>query len=75
MSIGKYVIAAVGLLLIFPVGKYLRRRAKRKQLLVAPFPAEWEKIVRKNVPLSERLPESLKKQLRGLVHVFLAEKD
>ncbi|MEJ2647060.1 MAG: zinc-dependent peptidase, partial [Sedimentisphaerales bacterium] len=36
-----------------------------------PFPPEWEKIVRKNVPLYNRLPGLLKKQLHGLVHVFL----
>ncbi len=75
MGIGKYVIAAVGLVLIFLIGKCLRRRAKRTRLLAAPFPADWERIVRKNVPLYNRLPESMREQLGGLVHVFLAEKD
>ena len=75
MGIGKYVIAVVGLLLVFLTGKYLRRRAKRRRLLAAPFPAEWEQIVQKNVPLYNRLPESMRDQLCGLVNVFLAEKD
>ena len=75
MDIGKYVLAAVGLVLVFLFGKCLRRRAKRKRLLAAPFPAEWEQIVQKNVPLYDRLPEQLREQLGGLVNVFLAEKD
>ena len=33
MNIGKYVIAAVGLLLVLLIGKYLRRRARRRRLL------------------------------------------
>ena len=39
-----------------------------------PFPLEWENIVRKNVPLYNRLPEVLREQLHGLVHVFLTHK-
>jgi len=75
MSLGKYVIAAVGLVLVFLIGKCLRRRAKRRRLRTAPFPAQWEQIVQKNVPLYNRLPESMRDQLGGLVNVFLAEKD
>lgn len=65
---------AVGLAVIFPVGRRLRRRARRKRLLATPLPAEWEQIVQKNVPLYRRLPEALKKQLGGLVNVFIDEK-
>ncbi|UCG59495.1 MAG: zinc-dependent peptidase [Phycisphaerales bacterium] len=68
-------IAAVGLLLTFFIGKRIRRRAKRKRLLAAPFPDEWRQIAEKNVPLYGRLPDSLKEQLHGLVHVFMAEKN
>lgn len=75
MSIAKYIIAAVGLALVFLIVRCLRRRARRKQLLAALFPTEWEQIVQRNVPLYNRLPESMKKQLGGLVNVFLAEKD
>ena len=74
MTIAKYVIAAIGLVLIFLVGKYIYRRKKRERLLSLPFPEHWGKIVQKNVPLYNRLPASLKKQLQGLVNIFLDEK-
>ena len=66
---------AAGLATAFFIGKYLARRVKRKRLLVLPFPDEWQDIVRRNVPLYNRLPDFLKEQLHGLVHVFLAEKE
>lgn len=75
MIIAKYVIAAIGLALAFFVGKRLSRRAKRKKLLAMPFPEQWKQIVQKNVPLYNRLPDLLKEQLHGLVHVFIAEKN
>ena len=75
MTIAKYVIAAIGLTLVFFVGKILSRWAKRKRLLAMPFPEKWKQIVRKNVPLYNRLPGSLKEQLHGLVHIFIFEKN
>jgi Mlc titration factor MtfA (ptsG expression regulator) len=75
MTIVKYVIAAILLVLAFFIRKILSRRAKRRHLSAIPFPEEWVHIVRKNVPLYNRLPDSLKEQLHGLVHVFLAEKN
>ncbi len=67
-------IAVVGLVLALFIGKYIFRRMKRKQLLVMPFPDEWKQIIQKNVPLYNRLPDSLKEQLHGFVNVFIAEK-
>jgi Mlc titration factor MtfA (ptsG expression regulator) len=75
MTIVKYVIAAFILIPVFFIGKKLSRLAKRKRLLAMPFPEQWVRIVRKNVPLYNRLPDSLKQQLHGLVNVFLAEKN
>ena len=75
MVIVKFAIVAVGLVLAFFIGKRLSRRAKRKRLLTTPIPPEWKQIVRKNVPLYNRLPDSLKEQLHGLVQVFIAEKN
>jgi len=43
--------------------------------LEKPFPTEWVKIIQKNVPVYNRLPEPLKKQLHSLVLVFLHQKD
>jgi len=74
MTIAKYVIATIGLVSTFLVGKYVFRRKMRKRLLFMPFPEQWEEIVRRNVPLYNRLPVPLKEQLPGLVHIFLEEK-
>jgi len=71
----KFTIVAVGLVLAFFIARRLSRRAKRKRLLAMSFPEEWKQIVRKNVPLYNRLPDSLKEQLHGLVHVFIAKKN
>jgi Mlc titration factor MtfA (ptsG expression regulator) len=67
-------IVVVGLVLALFIGKYFFRRMKRKQLLLMPFPQEWEQIIQKNVPLYNRLPDPLKQQLHSLVNVFIAEK-
>jgi Mlc titration factor MtfA (ptsG expression regulator) len=74
MIIVQLIIAVIVLALIFFVGKRVSRRIKRKQLLAMPFPEEWKQIIQKNVPLYNRLPDSLKQQLHGLVNVFIAEK-
>ena len=74
MSIGKDITTAVEVLLTFLLGMCPTHRARRKRMMAAPFPTEWEQIVRKNVPLYDRLPEPLREQLRGLVNIFLAEK-
>ncbi len=71
------VLAALGALVLvvaFLIIKRLYRNAKRKDLAARPFVREWEKILETNVPLYKRLPDSLKKQLGGLIHIFLAEK-
>jgi len=58
----------------FLIIKRLNRDAKRKGLAARPFAPEWEKIIETNVPLYKRLPDSLKEQLHGLIHIFLDEK-
>jgi hypothetical protein len=52
----------------------LFKRRRRDRLKAAPFPPEWEPIIRKNVPFYGRLSEADRKELRGHIHVFLAEK-
>lgn len=75
MTIAKYIITAVGLLLVFFFGKRFFRRLRRKRLSELPFPEHWKQVIRKNVPLYNRLPDSFKEQLHGLVHIFIAEKN
>jgi len=70
----KIIAGLIGLLVIALIARRLHRNARRKQLLAASFPGEWEQIIEKNIPLYNRLPAELKKQLHGLVNVFVAEK-
>jgi Mlc titration factor MtfA (ptsG expression regulator) len=69
------IIAVIILAFVFFIGKYISRRLKRKKLLAMPFPKDWRKIIEKNVPLYNRLPDSLKQQLHGIVNVLIAEKN
>lgn len=52
---------------------YVRHR-RRKELLSAPFPENWKRILRDNVRLYNGLSDDLKTQLHGLINVFLGEK-
>ncbi|MFH1744224.1 MAG: M90 family metallopeptidase [bacterium] len=51
------------------------RESRRRRLVSMPFPSEWESVLQNDVPLYNRLPEPLKIQLRGLIRVFLDEKN
>lgn len=51
------------------------RDHRRHELLQEPFPAAWEAIVSRNVAHFALLDESEKRALRGMVQVFVAEKD
>jgi Mlc titration factor MtfA (ptsG expression regulator) len=46
----------------------------RKKLLSAPFPPDWQRLVRAGCSFYERLPEPDRRELEGRSHVFLAEK-
>jgi len=48
---------------------------RRKKLTEAPFPAEWEAIIRRNVGHYCMLDEAQQAKLRSLIQVFIAEKD
>jgi MtfA peptidase len=52
---------------------FLKRR-RREQLRSEPFPDEWDAILRRNVPLYDRLDDADRAELQGHVRVFLAEK-
>ena len=47
---------------------------RREDLREAPFPDEWDAILRRNVPLYARLADDDRRELHGHIHVFLAEK-
>jgi Mlc titration factor MtfA (ptsG expression regulator) len=49
-------------------------RHRRRQLRTQPFPRAWARIVRRRVPLVQRLPWPLRRRLLGLIQVFIADK-
>lgn len=50
------------------------RRKRREKLRSAPFPAEWLRILERNVPLFQHLPAADREELLGHIQVFIAEK-
>jgi MtfA peptidase len=47
---------------------------RRKRLRSAPFPPAWEHNLERRVPLYGRLPEQDRRELKGAIQIFLAEK-
>ncbi|MBA3396947.1 MAG: zinc-dependent peptidase [Deltaproteobacteria bacterium] len=47
---------------------------RRKRLQAQPFPAGWDAIIGRNVPVAHRLDMRQAQRLRDLVQVFIAEK-
>ena len=56
-----------------PMLSFLKTR-RRRALCAQPFPDDWKRILASNVPAYRRVPEDLRAQLHGHMHVFLAEK-
>ncbi|UCF09512.1 MAG: zinc-dependent peptidase [Candidatus Bipolaricaulota bacterium] len=50
------------------------RRRRRARVMGRPFPESWGEILRRNVPFSEKLPVDDRRELEGLIQVFLDEK-
>ncbi len=50
------------------------RERRRKKILAAPFPSEWEKHIQNNIPYYQHLNNEEKKRLQDLTQVFIAEK-
>src|SRR5271166_5850875 len=50
------------------------RNRRREQLYSQPFPPAWLDIIKKNVPVFNRLPHADQRELQGHIQVFLAEK-
>ena len=51
------------------------KRRRRERLRSAPFPSGWLEIIEKNLPSYVHLPDVDRRELQGLVQVFLAEKN
>lgn len=53
--------------------RFIRQR-RRQALKQRPFPDDWRQILKQNMPLYRRLPDALRAELHGLIHVFLHDK-
>ena len=51
-----------------------RRNRQRTLHMADPIPDDWRILIKKNIPIYNRLPETLKQQLHKLINVFLDEK-
>jgi Mlc titration factor MtfA (ptsG expression regulator) len=67
VALGAGVIVAV---LIKPVLRRARHRRLSRQL----FPPEWVAILEEHLPPYANLPHDRRRELQGLIHIFLAEK-
>ncbi len=52
----------------------LFKRRRRARLRATPFPADWLHVIKKNVRFYACLPDGDRRELEGLVQIFLAEK-
>jgi Mlc titration factor MtfA (ptsG expression regulator) len=66
------LIAGIPILLL---GRYFQKKRERLKLLNTPLNPELEAILLKNVPPYQRLSDKMKKELQGLINIFLYEKE
>lgn len=68
------LLAALALTaLAWPLAGPLHRRWRRARLARQPFPGPWRAILRRRVPLVQRLPADQRARLQRLVQRFVAE--
>ena len=51
------------------------KKRRRRRLKSQEFPGEWQRIVERNIPHCKRLPPERRRELEGLIQVFLDEKE
>lgn len=67
-------VVMVALFVAWVVGQPILAGRRRERLRRKPLPAEWRAILERCVPLLQRLPADLRRELEGHVQVFVAEK-
>lgn len=65
--------AALGWILVL-LGQPWWRAYRQRRVLMHPFPAHWRRVLRRRVPMLQRLPADLQLQLKKCIQVFIAEK-
>jgi len=71
---GACVAAAAVLVTVVYAYRRRRKRLHRRHVRSRPFPDTWREILERNVPAYSMLSEDLRRQLHGLVNVFVDEK-
>ena len=70
-----FVVCIAAALLVAGLLGYPSLRAyQRRTVWQRPFPARWRKVLRRRVPIFQRLPVDLQLQLKKHMQVFIAEK-
>ena len=68
------ITGAIAMLILWRLWIMRQRSQRRKKLMASPTPEDWPALIEKNIPIYRHLPAELKKQLHGLMNVFLDEK-
>lgn len=72
------ILIILGITLILLAWPWLRRNRRsnrRAAMRRQSFPLDWSRLLKQQVPLYARLPETLREQLHGHILVLLVEKD
>jgi Mlc titration factor MtfA (ptsG expression regulator) len=73
-TIGLLLLAGAFILALV-IGRPAFRKRRRRRLKAKSFPPDWQRILERNVPLYNLLPDSLKQELHAHINVFLTEKN
>src|SRR4051812_33527042 len=68
------VLLVASLVILWLAGEPLWIEHRRRLVRAQPFPAAWREILARRVPLVQRLPAGLRRQLEEHILVFIAEK-
>ncbi len=68
-----FILLAVILLLLI-AGVMLNRRSRRRRALAAPFPADWQAAIRRNIPPYSKLSPEMQQQVQDYTQEFLYDK-
>jgi hypothetical protein len=60
--------------IVYMLSAKTRRRTRHRRAMRGPFPEKWLTILKKNLPIYNRLPSELREELKNAIKVFLAEK-
>ncbi len=75
---GMLTVVILGVICVFVAGAWIAvsqsRKARRRRLLMSPFPDSLRDILLRNLPPYRHLPESMQEKLHGLINLFLGEK-